>query len=148
MTFSSVSNAVAWITRPSTSQVSCVTAVSSPVRLARHIHASPVSSWPPRVASVSSHRRHASAAQRLPQPRSRLRTSLLEAHICRDHSFSTCNLMSHERRRCLQAHWKKTKPTPRRHFFSTRVLLQSVWHSQNTSNCWPLHRSQILRCAR
>ena len=64
--------------------------------LARHIHASPVSSWPPRVASVSSHRRHASAALRLPQPRLRLRTSLLKAHMCRDHSFSTCNLMSHD----------------------------------------------------
>ena len=65
-------------------------------QLARHVHASPVSSWPPRVASVMTHRRHSCAAQCLLQTRLRQRTSLLEAQTWFDHRLITRNSMLHD----------------------------------------------------
>ena len=95
------------------------------------------------VASELAHRRHASAALRLPQPRSRLRTSLLEAHMCRDHSFSTCNLMSHDDAGVFKRIGKKRNPhhggTSSRHAFFCKVC--GIRKTQAIVGHYIVHRS-------
>ena len=134
---SSVSNAGAWLMCLLTSPVLCVTGVSSPVTWfvssPRHqylhgLNASPVS-WFIALTRVAS---------------SRLRTSLLEAQMCCDHSFSTCNFDFPRIRRCLEAHWIKRNPhhggTSFRH-----VFFRFFFCAENTGERERLHGTHVFR---